>query len=314
MASPNINMRDPVLYRIVHAPHPRTADAWCIYPTYDYAHGQEDAIEGITHSICTLEFENHRPLYDWFIENLPVPSRPHQYEFAPLNLTWTVLSKRFLRGLVEEDRVHGWDDPRMPTIAGMRRRGYPAEGIRDFLASVGVSKREATVEVGQLEYHVRNVLNRDAQRRMAVLDPLKVVITNYPEGQADELDAVNNPEDASAGTGPCPSVASSGSSATISWRTRRASSSDWHPGARCACATPTSSPATRSSRTSTVRSSSCVARTTPRHAVGTHQMAAAPRPRSTGSPPRMPCRPRCASTSHCSRGPTPVPMATCWSI
>ena len=200
MASPNINLRDPVLYRIVHAGHPRTGDDWCIYPTYDYAHGQEDAIEGVTHSICTLEFENHRPLYDWFIENLPVPSRPHQYEFAPLNLTWTVLSKRFLRRLVEEGRVHGWDDPRMPTLAGLRRRGFPPEGIRDFLAAVGVSKREATVEIGQLEYHVRNVLNRDAQRRMAVLDPLKLVITNYPEGQVDQLDAVNNPEDESAGT------------------------------------------------------------------------------------------------------------------
>jgi len=200
MASPNINMRDPVLYRIVHASHPRTGDTWSIYPTYDYAHGQEDAIEGITHSLCTLEFENHRPLYDWFIEHLPVPSRPHQYEFAPLNITWTVLSKRFLRRLVEEGRVHGWDDPRMPTIAGLRRRGFPPQGIRDFLASVGVAKRDATAEIGQLEYHVRNVLNRDAPRRMAVLDPLKVVITNYPEGEADEIDAVNNPEDESAGT------------------------------------------------------------------------------------------------------------------
>jgi glutaminyl-tRNA synthetase len=200
MASPNINMRDPVLYRIVRATHPRTGDEWCIYPTYDFAHGQEDAIEGVTHSICTLEFENHRPLYDWFIEHLPVPTRPHQYEFAPLNITWTVLSKRFLRRLVEEGRVHGWDDPRMPTIAGLRRRGYPPEGIRDFLASVGVAKRDVTVEIGQLEYHVRQVLNRTAVRRMAVLDPLKVVITNYPEGGVDELDAINNPEDESAGT------------------------------------------------------------------------------------------------------------------
>jgi glutaminyl-tRNA synthetase len=200
MASPNINLRDPVLYRIVHAAHPRTGDAWSIYPTYDYAHGQEDAIEGVTHSICTLEFENHRPLYDWFIEHLPVPSVPHQYEFAPLNLTWTVLSKRFLRRLVEEGRVHGWDDPRMPTIAGLRRRGFPPEGIRAFLSSVGVSKREATVEIEQLEHHVRRVLNRDAQRRMAVLKPLKVVITNFPADQVDELDAVNNPEDEAAGT------------------------------------------------------------------------------------------------------------------
>ncbi len=200
MASPNINMRDPVLYRIVHASHPRTGDAWCIYPTYDFAHGQSDAIEGVTHSICTLEFENHRPLYDWLIEHLPVPSRPRQYEFARLNLTQTVLSKRFLLRLVQEGRVRGWDDPRMPTISGYRRRGFPAEGIRDFAAAIGVSKRDAVVEIAQLEHAVRDVLNRDAARRMAVLDPLKVVITNYPEGQVDELDAVNNPEDESAGT------------------------------------------------------------------------------------------------------------------
>ena len=200
MASPNINLRDPILYRIVHATHPRTGDAWCIYPTYDFAHGQSDAIEGITHSICTLEFENHRPLYDWLIEHLPVPSRPRQYEFARLNLTWTVLSKRFLLRLVQDGRVRGWDDPRMPTIAGMRRRGYPAEGIRDFAAAIGVSKADSTVELARLEHSVRAVLNRDAQRRMAVLDPLKVVITNYPEGQTDELEAVNNPEDEAAGT------------------------------------------------------------------------------------------------------------------
>ncbi len=199
MASPNINLRDPVLYRIVHASHPRTGDTWCIYPTYDFAHGQSDAIEGVTHSICTLEFENHRPLYDWLIEHQPVPSRPRQYEFARLNLTYTVLSKRFLLRLVQEGRVHGWDDPRMPTIAGYRRRGFPAEGIRDFTAAIGVSKRDAVVEISQLEHAVRNVLNRDAPRRMAVLDPLKVVITNYPVGDSDELDAVNNPEDESAG-------------------------------------------------------------------------------------------------------------------
>jgi glutaminyl-tRNA synthetase len=200
MTSPNINLRDPILYRIVHAPHPRTGEKWCIYPTYDFAHGQADAIEGITHSICTLEFENHRPLYDWLIEHLPVPSVPHQYEFARLNLTWTVLSKRFLLRLVEEGHVRGWDDPRMPTIAGLRRRGYPAEGIRDFAAAIGVSKAASTVELARLEYHVRHVLNRGAQRRMAVLDPLKVVITNYPRDGVDELEAINNPEDESAGT------------------------------------------------------------------------------------------------------------------
>jgi glutaminyl-tRNA synthetase len=200
MASGNINLRDPVMYRILHATHPRTGDAWCLYPTYDYAHGQSDAIEGITHSICTLEFEDHRPLYDWFIENLPVPSRPHQYEFARLNLTYTVLSKRFLLKLVEDGRVRGWDDPRMPTIAGIRRRGFPPEALRQFAEMIGVGRREGVVEYEMLEHCVREVLNRSAERRMAVLRPLKVVLTNYPEGQVEEFDAVNNPEDEVSGT------------------------------------------------------------------------------------------------------------------
>jgi glutaminyl-tRNA synthetase len=200
MASPNVNLRDPVLYRIVHARHPRTGDAWCIYPTYDMAHGQSDAVEGVTHSLCTLEFEIHRPLYDWLIEHLPVPSRPRQIEFARLNLTHTVLSKRFLLRLVDEGHVRGWDDPRMPTIAGLRRRGFPAEGIREFAAMIGVAKTDSVIEYGQLEYAVRSVLNRTAQRRFGVLDPLKVVIENYPEGEVETLDVVNNPEDASAGT------------------------------------------------------------------------------------------------------------------
>jgi glutaminyl-tRNA synthetase len=200
MASPNINLRDPVLYRIVHAAHPRTGDAWSIYPTYDFAHGQSDAIEGVTHSICTLEFEAHRPLYDWLIEHLPVPSRPRQYEFARLNLTYTVLSKRFLLRLVEEGRVRGWDDPRMPTISGLRRRGFPAEGIRDFAEMVGVTKTDSVIEYGQLEYAVRAVLNRSAPRRFGVLDPLKVVIENYPEGRVEDVDVPNNPEDPGAGT------------------------------------------------------------------------------------------------------------------
>ena len=200
MASGNINLRDPVLYRILHATHPRTGDAWCVYPTYDFAHGQSDAIEGVTHSICTLEFEDHRPLYDWFIENLPVPSRPRQYEFARLNLSYTVLSKRFLLKLVNDGRVRGWDDPRMPTISGIRRRGFPAEGVRDFAALIGVARNNGVVDVAMLEHCVRDVLNRHALRRFAVLRPLKVVIENYPEGQVEELDAVNNPEDPSAGT------------------------------------------------------------------------------------------------------------------
>ena len=200
MASPNINLRDPVLYRILHAEHPRTGDAWCIYPMYDFAHGQSDAIEHITHSICTLEFEAHRPLYDWFIQNLPVPAEPHQYEFARLNLTHTVLSKRVLMRLVNEGVVRGWDDPRMPTLSGIRRRGFPAEGIRDFAALVGVAKTDSVVEVEYLEHTVRNVLNRVAPRRFGVLDPLKVVITDYPEGQVEEMDVPNNPEDPDAGT------------------------------------------------------------------------------------------------------------------
>ena len=200
MASPNINLRDPVLYRIVHADHPRTGDAWCIYPTYDFAHGQSDAIEGVTHSLCTLEFEDHRPLYDWLIANLPVPARPRQIEFARLNLTHTVLSKRILLRLIKEGHVRGWDDPRMPTISGLRRRGFPAEGIRDFAQMIGVAKADSVVEFGQLEFAVRGVLNRTAPRRFAVLDPLKVVIDNYPAGAIEHFEVPNNPEDPSAGT------------------------------------------------------------------------------------------------------------------
>jgi glutaminyl-tRNA synthetase len=200
MASPNVNMRDPVLYRIVHASHPRTGDAWCIYPTYDFAHGQSDAIEGVTHSLCTLEFEIHRPLYDWLIEHLPVPSRPRQIEFARLNLTHTVLSKRVLLRLVNEGHVRGWDDPRMPTISGLRRRGFPAQGIREFATMIGVAKADSVHEIGLLEHAVRDVLNRTAPRRFGVLDPLKVVIENYPEGRVEEMEIHNNPEDASAGT------------------------------------------------------------------------------------------------------------------
>ena len=200
MASGNINLRDPVLYRILHATHPRTGTQWKIYPSYDYAHGQSDAIEHITHSICTLEFEDHRPLYDWFIENLPVPSRPRQYEFARLNMTYTVLSKRVLTELVRGGHVSGWDDPRMPTIAGLRRRGVPPAAIRDFVKRIGVAKANSVVDAGMFEFSVREALNKGALRRMAVLRPLKVVIENYPEGKTEELEAVNNPEDASAGT------------------------------------------------------------------------------------------------------------------
>jgi len=199
MASGNMNMRDPVLYRIVNAEHPRTGKTWCIYPTYDFAHGQSDAIEHITHSLCTLEFEDHRPLYDWFLDNLPVPSRPRQYEFARLNITYTVLSKRVLTELVRGGHVGGWDDPRMPTLAGLRRRGVPAAAIRDFIRRVGVARANSVVEAAMFDHAVRELLNKSALRRMAVLRPLKVVIENWPEGQIEELDAVNNPEDPEAG-------------------------------------------------------------------------------------------------------------------
>ena len=199
MASGNINLRDPVLYRILHAEHPRTGKAWCIYPSYDFAHGQSDAIEGVTHSLCTLEFEDHRPLYDWCLQNLPVPSHPRQYEFARLNLTYTVLSKRVLTELVRDGHVGGWDDPRMPTLAGLRRRGVPPAAIRDFVKRIGVAKANSVVDVGMLEFSIREQLNKTAQRRMAVLRPLKVVIENYPEGKNEEVEAVNHPEDESAG-------------------------------------------------------------------------------------------------------------------
>ena len=200
MASPNINMRDPVLYRIRRAHHHRTGDAWCIYPMYDFAHPPSDALEYITHSLCTLEFEDHRPLYDWLVENLPVPSRPRQIEFARLNLTYTLMSKRRLLELVQEGHVAGWDDPRMPTIVGMRRRGYTPEALRTFCDRIGVAKRENVVDVALLEHAVREDLNKRAPRLMGVLDPLRVVIENYPADQVEEFEIVNNPEDAAAGS------------------------------------------------------------------------------------------------------------------
>ena len=245
MASGNINLRDPVLYRILNAPHPRTGTAWKIYPSYDYAHGQSDAIEGITHSICTLEFEDHRPLYDWLIENLPVPSRPRQYEFARLNLTYTVLSKRVLTRLVRDGHVSGWDDPRMPTIAGLRRRGVPPEALRDFIRRIGVAKANSVVDAGLLDFSIREVLNKSAPRRMAVLRPLKVVIENY---RGRGRDARGDQPSGGPGGWRAPrfrSAARSSSSATTSWRIRRRNSSGSRPAPRCGCATPISSPAAR---------------------------------------------------------------------
>ncbi len=200
MASGNINLRDPVLYRILHAAHPRTGTVWCIYPSYDFAHGQSDAIEHITHSLCTLEFEDHRPLYDWLLDHLPVPSRPRQFEFARLNLSYTVLSKRVLTELVRRGHVEGWDDPRMPTLAGMRRRGVPPEALREFVKRIGVAKANSVVDVAMLDFSIREALNRKALRRMAVLRPLKIVIENYPEGELEEIAALNHPDDPTSGT------------------------------------------------------------------------------------------------------------------
>ena len=200
MASGNMNLRDPVLYRILHAHHPRTGDAWSIYPTYDFAHGQSDAIEHVTHSVCTLEFEDHRPLYDWLLEHLPVPSHPRQYEFARLNVSYTVLSKRHLTKLVTDRHVTGWDDPRMPTIAGIRRRGVPAAALREFINRVGVARAYSTVDVAMLDSAIRDTLNPVAPRRMAVLRPLKLIIDNYPEGQTETLEARNHPDNPDAGS------------------------------------------------------------------------------------------------------------------
>jgi glutaminyl-tRNA synthetase len=199
MASANLNLRDPIMYRILHAEHHRTGDKWCVYPMYDFAHGESDSIEGITHSICTLEFEDHRPLYDWYVEQLGI-YHPQQIEFDRLNLTYTLLSKRKLLQLVQQGLVSGWDDPRMPTISGMRRRGYTPEALQSFARGLGVSKTNGTTELSLLEYHVREDLNKRATRVMAVLRPLRVVIDNYPEGLVEQMEAVNNPEDASAGT------------------------------------------------------------------------------------------------------------------
>ncbi len=199
MSAGNMNMRDPVMYRILRATHHRTGDEWCIYPTYDWAHGQSDSIEGITHSLCSLEFEDHRPLYDWFLDQLEV-HHPRQIEFARLNLSYTITSTRRLRMLVEEGFVSGWDDPRMPTLAGVRRRGYPPEAIRNFCEGIGVAKADSVIDIAKLEHHVRENLNKTAPRVMAVLRPLKMVIDNYPEDKVEELDATNNPEDPDMGT------------------------------------------------------------------------------------------------------------------
>lgn len=235
MAHPNMLFRDPIMYRIIHAEHHRTGNKWCIYPMYDYAHGQSDSIEQITHSICTLEFDVHRPLYDWFIQALEIyPS--HQYEFARLNLTYTMMSKRKLLKLVQEGAVMGWDDPRMPTICALRRKGYTPASVRNFAEMVGVAKRDNVIDLGKLEYCVREDLNKIAERRMAVLNPLKVVITNYEEGKTELFTAINNPEDESAGTRQVPFSKVIYIERDDFMEELPKSSSAWHPAARCACA------------------------------------------------------------------------------
>ena len=243
MASPNLNLRDPIMYRILHAEHHRTGNKWCIYPMYDFAHGQSDSIERITHSICTLEFEDHRPLYDWYVEQLGI-YHPQQIEFDRLNLTYTLLSKRKLLQLVQKGLVNGWDDPRMPTISGLRRRGYTPEAIRNFCRRVGVSKTNGTTELSLLEYFLREDLNKRAPRVMAVLRPLRVVIDNYPEGQVEadgsgQQSGRRRRRDARR----CPFRACSTSSRTISAKIRPSSISGCRPAAKCGCATATSSPA-----------------------------------------------------------------------
>ena len=246
MASGNINLRDPVLYRILHAEHPRTGTTWCIYPSYDFAHGQSDAIEGITHSICTLEFEDHRPLYDWFLDNLPVPSQPHQYEFARLNLTYTVLSKRVLTELVRGGHVGGWDDPRMPTLAGLRRRGVPPAAIRDFVKRIGVAKANSVVDVGDAGIFHPRAPQQDgaaAHGGAAAAESRDRELSRRPKRGARGGQSSRGCQRRHAAH--CVSAASFSSSATISWRTRRRNSFAWRRAARCGCAMPISSPAAR---------------------------------------------------------------------
>ena len=268
MASPNLNMRDPVMYRILRATHHRTGDKWCIYPMYDFAHGQSDSLEQITHSICTLEFEDHRPLYNWFIQQLGIfPSQ--QIEFDRLNLTYTLLSKRKLLQLVNEGRVRGWDDPRMPTISGIRRRGYTPEAIRNFCGAIGVSKTNGIIDLAMLEHFVRDDLNKRALRAMAVLRPQKVVIDNYPEGQVEELELGTIPRTRVPARARFRSRASSISSRTTSAKIRRRSSSGCIRGKKYACAAATSSPARAWSRTTKVKSPKCTAHTIRRRAAAT---------------------------------------------
>ena len=308
MASPNLNMRDPVLYRIRRESHHRTGDRWCIYPMYDYTHPISDAMEGITHSICTLEFEDHRPFYDWVLDNLPVPCHPQQIEFARLNLNYTVMSKRKLLELVDKAYVRGWDDPRLPTIAGLRRRGYTPEAIRDFAELVGVAKRESMVDMALLEHCLREDLNKQARRVMAVLQPLKVVITNYPEGKVEEVDAENNPEDPARRHAQAPLRARDLHRAG---RLPRGPAQEVLP----PLAGPRDPPQARllhplrrgGQGRAGATSPSCAAPTTPSRAAARPRTAARCWAPPTGCRPPTPSTPRCGSTTSCSPSPTPRP-------
>ena len=309
MAAGNINLRDPVLYRILHAHHPRTGDKWSIYPSYDYAHGQSDAIEGITHSICTLEFEDHRPLYDWLLDKLPVPSKPHQYEFARLNLTYTLLSKRVLTQLVRDGHVAGWDDPRMPTIAGLKRRGVPPAAIREFVKRIGVAKANSVVDVGMLEFCIREELNRTALRRMAVLRPLKVVIENYPEGQSRGARGdQSSRRSRRRARGRSRSAASSISSSDDFMENPPKKFFRLSPGNEVRLRYAYFIKCTRGrSRTRPARSSSCAAPTIPRPRAATRPTGARSRRPCTGCRRRSRGRRKSASTIRCLQSPIRTP-------
>lgn len=282
MASSNMNMRDPVLYRIMFAEHHNTGSSWCIYPMYDFAHPLEDAYEHITHSLCTLEFENHRPLYDWVIENCPVPARPRQTEFARLNLTYTVMSKRKLLQLVQEGHVSGWDDPRMPTVSGMRRRGYTPAAIRNFCHTIGITKFNGFTDVALLEYSVREDLNANAPRRMAVLNPLKVTITTLPENAEEMAEVLNNPENRKRASAASPSQGKSGLNGTTSCWTLLKNTSVWPPAAPYASGGATASPARTTSRMRRELSRKSSANTFPAPSVPTLRKESSVAPPFTG--------------------------------
>ena len=309
MASGNINLRDPTLYRILHAPHPRTGARWKIYPTYDFAHGQSDAIEHVTHSICTMEFEDHRPLYDWLVEHLPTPSRPRQYEFARLNLGHTVLSKRRLIRLVEDGHVAGWDDPRMPTLAGLRRRGVPAAGVREFIRRIGVAKADNLVEAAQFDAAIRDVLNETAPRRMAVLKPLKLTIENWPEGKVDWLPAANHPADPDRGIRVIPFGRELWIERDDFMEDPPKKFSAWRRAGRSVCASPGSRPAPTWRATRTAPSRNCAAPSIRIRAAAPRRTGARCGAPSTGCRRPMPSRPRCACTTGCSAPRSPAAPA-----